>query len=805
VTRVAVAALLCLSVPRIAHAQDRDPLARTVTVRLEQVPIETALRIVADSGRLRLSYSSDLLPLARAVSISRRDTPVGLVLRDVLRGTDLDVAVATTGHVILVRMPGPKPVANTDAGSAARDAIGSLPVRPQLIDRVLVMGTPVAGARERELPNAVSVFSSERLWRARRTSLETVFHGLVPGVVAWDLGGFGPLAQMGSVRGSSSFSANYLKTYIDGVELASPQMLFAVDPSSIERIEVIRGPQGSALYGSDAISGVVHIVTKKGTLGTRWVPRADAMLSAGIVQSRYDEGRSEMQRHSLALAGGGVRGSYSIGGAYGNEGEYVRGMQSSTRGVFAGSRAMLGSLLLEGTAQHSGVHFLAPTNPLLRVRRTTAAQTAWASAPQSLRHSTFGITARYDARPWWQQSLVIGHDANVGALAPQRNPAVVADALLGATAEDAAKTSLRYSTTLQVPPANGASSSLTFGVEHSRARQERLGHAATILGPSTSTGLVSLYVDTVRNTGAFAQWKLDVRETFYFSAGLRGEENTAAGDGHTPAWAPMVGASVVRDVREWTVKVRGAYGRGLRPPAPGGRLELASQGIRQLANPDLGPETQSGIEGGVEVYSGDRLTLRATLYRQIAEGLIQHVLLDAKSPPRIAVQQQNAGKIENRGLELEGNAKLGVLRFDGGYSFTSSRVRAIAPRYTGELRPGDRVPEVPSSAGELSVTLGRSSLQATFGVSHIGAWTGYDWLRYYSTVEQPILPRPSLRSFWLEYPAITKSFATVSLVTPGGLSWFLAADNIGNVQRFERDNLLITAGRVVRAGVSVER
>jgi iron complex outermembrane receptor protein/hemoglobin/transferrin/lactoferrin receptor protein len=55
---------------------------------------------------------------------------------------------------------------------------------------------------------------------------------------------------------------------VDGVRMtnatfrAGPNQYFnTVDPNSVERIEVIRGP-GSVLYGGDAIGGVINIVTK---------------------------------------------------------------------------------------------------------------------------------------------------------------------------------------------------------------------------------------------------------------------------------------------------------------------------------------------------------------------------------------------------------------------------------------------------------------------------------------------------------------------------------------------------------------
>ena len=62
---------------------------------------------------------------------------------------------------------------------------------------------------------------------------------------------------------------SHLLILLDGVKLNDPTTtrgsafdLSAIDVSQIERIEVLRGP-ASAVYGGEALAGVVHIITKR--------------------------------------------------------------------------------------------------------------------------------------------------------------------------------------------------------------------------------------------------------------------------------------------------------------------------------------------------------------------------------------------------------------------------------------------------------------------------------------------------------------------------------------------------------------
>lgn len=786
----------------IVRPAGRDLLSRVISLRLDATTVEVALRTVAGLGGARLAYAGDLLPADVRVSVARDRISLGDAFREVLRDTDLDIVVTPSGYVVVVRSPWPKVRPVADAFPViARPPLR--PSRPQIMDRVLVMGTPSAGAPERSLASAVSVRTQGQLSPLGLSSMSQVFRTGIPGVVAWDLGIAGPLAQIGAVRGSSSFSSNYLKTYVDGVELASPYLLFAIDPFSVDRVEVIRGPQGSAMYGSDAISGVVQVVTRKGSPSANWRPEFDGIATLGRQESQFTGGPSAVQRHSaMAFTGGGTT-SLGVGGTWEDNGAAVAGGASGTRGTYGGVRTLAGPVRLDATFRYADIRFTAPDNPLFASVATQALATVRPLlASQRIENETYGLTADFQPREWWRQTLVIGLDRHNGAIPPQREPATVADALLGATQEAASKSSLRYSMVTRLLSTSAASVTATLGAERTHFARDRRGFQRELTG--TGSGLTSLYSETVDNRGAFGQLKVDLANTVFLSAGLRRERNSNFGANVGTAWSPMLGAAVTRDVGDATIKLRTAYGKGIRPPAPSMRRAIRTIGFRQLENQELEPEVQSGTEGGLELYVGDRLTLSFTGYSQEAEGLIQQVIANPRERVR-TIQYQNVGRIENRGIELEGTARFGRVRSDLVYSRTDSRVRALAPTYTGDLAVGDRVPEVPTASGLASLTLEGSRLQATVGASYIGSWTGYDWLDYYAGELDASTAKPLLRNYWMKYPSLTKPFVGLAYTMSRHAEWYLRVDNLTNIQRNERDDLQIGAGRTTTVGLRVVR
>ena len=784
-----------------AEARSDDVLARLIDVRLNDMPLEAALRVIANAGRVRLSYSSDLLPPGRRVTVDRSRASVGDVLREVLRGTPFEPVTTPSGYVVLVRLPGVDLAdvsRSADSLSSPNDSLTALParegIRPQLMDRVLVTGTPVAGASGRGLAHAVTVLSSEDIERLGPTSMQDLFRTSIPGIVAWNLGVSGPLAQLGSVRGSSSFTSTSLKTYIDGVELASPYLLFAIDPASVERIEVIRGPQGSALYGSDAISGVVQVVTRKGRTGGG-TPQFEGSLSGGIQESRFLDGSSMAQKHSGRLSLGQPLASLGLGVSLHQADGVIPDGSSAYRSGFAGGRRFVGPLRLDGFARYADVRFTAASNPLLRPASLNAAVRPLLT-DQRIEHETYGATLDHQIHERWRQTLVVGIDRNAGAIPAQREPATEADALLGATRERVSRTSLRYSTSVRAGT-DLTNATFTFGFERSALERERLGFTRDVSG--IGSGQTALYFDRVLNNGAFGQVKFVPAPAWHLTAGLRGERNSSFGPNVGTAWSPMLGIAHTLEIAGTSaLKFRAAYGKGIRPPPPSARRRITTVNFRQIENNELRPEEQSGVEYGAEAYIGDRLSLSLTAYRQIADQLIQPFVALR------AVQYQNVGRIENSGVELEGLTRLGQLRGSVTMAWTDSRVRRLAPRYEGDLRVGDQVPEVPGWSGQAWLSRDLGAARLTGGATYIGSWTGYDWLGYYAAAATDTLGQ-RLRTFWVRYPALVKPFAMFEARVAREAALFLRVDNLLNKQLNERDNLQITPGRSTTIGLKIGR
>lgn len=155
----------------------------------------------------------------------------------------------------------------------------SLSVDLLKLDEVVVTGTSVATSRKR-LGNAISTLEAEEISGNGAVGVDQALSGKVAGALVLQNSGDPAGGISIRLRGASTISGSSDPLYIiDGVLVSntsnelvdiggtSQNRLVDINPSDIERIEIIKGAAAAAIYGSRASNGVVQIFTKRGNSG----------------------------------------------------------------------------------------------------------------------------------------------------------------------------------------------------------------------------------------------------------------------------------------------------------------------------------------------------------------------------------------------------------------------------------------------------------------------------------------------------------------------------------------------------------
>lgn len=795
-------ALFCFAATTAAA---QSPLERRVSVRLRDVALRDALDRIALLAEIRISYSGDNLPLDRQVSLTRDTAAVSAILADLLRGYAVEPAVVSIDHVVLA-----------PRAAIASDSVRVIPV----LDRVVVTGN-VIGAPERPLPIALDVVRGRDMERRDEAKLSQVFSGVVPGVWLWEHTPTSMMARYASIRGSSSFGLSFPKVYVDGIEVANPLLLTQVSPELVERIEVIRGPQGAALYGSDAISGVINVISRHEGVapdGSRALIRS----SMGYAASAFTPSAVAVQDHAITWrVGSNLRSAgLTVGGA--TSGQYVPQAYSRELRGIADARRIGSRSTLTANARFYAKDAGVPVSPLLS---GLSDEIESDGDPQRLRMYSLGSTLALTPSEKWTYSATAGIDgyslANVSI--DQSAIPSVADSALRNASGSAARGTLRASAVTTRGAAERVGVTLIFAAEQSLLHDRTLADSRPSYSGSGSSGSGSSgsdseddhlrQVDDWSSSGGIsAQANLALRNLLYVSGGVRLERlgQTLAPD--QSATLPMLGASLVRDHRFLTWKLRAAYGKGVR--AARSSLHLAAREPRRtMPNALLQPESQSGVEAGADVILGRRLGLHVTHFDQLAVGLIQTVTIadpnaSNSGPGRYEAwyQLQNVGEISNRGWEAQATLALGPAAFAGAASFVDSRVQRLAPGYTGDLRPGDRMLAVPARTLSGTFSLMRRGYSVSTTLSRAADWINYDRLAIADSLiasdgDATNLTGDGLRQFWMSYSGTTRLRASASTASWRGIALTVTGENLLNYQRGEPDSITIIPGRTVTFGV----
>jgi len=230
----------------------------------------------------KVTESGSGRPLAGA-QVFVAGTTVGSVTND--RGEYRITAAPARQVELRVRLIGFSPISKSVVVTAGQTATLNIEVGVSALqlDQVVVTGTG-SQVEVKKLGNTISTIQPPAF--AAITTPSQLLQARDAGVSILPASGITGEGSRIRIRGNASLSmSNEPIVFVDGVRINSgggfganvgtnggaPSRLDDIDPSSIDRIEVLKGAAAATLYGTEASNGVIQIFTKKGATGAaRW-------------------------------------------------------------------------------------------------------------------------------------------------------------------------------------------------------------------------------------------------------------------------------------------------------------------------------------------------------------------------------------------------------------------------------------------------------------------------------------------------------------------------------------------------------
>ncbi len=474
------------------------------------------------------------------------------------------------------------------------------------IDEIVVVGarTPVPVAR---LGNATTVISRSDIERRQVRYVTDVLRS-VPGVAVAKSGGIGSQTQV-RIRGSE---ANHILVLIDGVRANDPATgdefrWEQLTTSNVERIEIVRGPQ-SALWGSDAISAVINVVSRTG---------AESASLDSFVESGANDAMN------LGASGRGSVGNWTFGG--GVESLQTDGENISRTGTERdGSELSSASLSARYTGDESwrfdlglrAVEAMSEFDPIGAFTTGLPVDGDVVTDSDSV-VGGFGATFNPAGRTTWQMRVRLFESEH-------RN--FIDDVQDSSTASDRISYALQANVDLD-------GNTLTFALEHEDTEFAQRG--AVVFGDPNQDQ--DMQVTSL--TGEYQHVATD-RLSWILSG--RFDKNSEFDDALTGR---------LTSVYQWSdsMQLRGSIGTGQKIPTFTERFGFFP--AQFIGNADLKPEKSLSVDLGVEKTLLDgALTLEAMLFRQALEDEINGFVFDPVT--FLATAANRPGESDRSGVEL---------------------------------------------------------------------------------------------------------------------------------------------------------
>ncbi|MGE0159311.1 MAG: TonB-dependent receptor plug domain-containing protein [Gemmatimonadales bacterium] len=517
---------------------------------------------------------------------------------------------------------------------------------PFILDGIVVTASPTPRALA-SVAQHVTILDGRELEALGFTTVADALRD-VAGVDVARNGSFGGLTSL-FLRGGES---DYTLVMVDGVQVnqAGGGFDFAsLTPQNVERIEIVRGPS-SALYGSDAVAGVVHVISRSGQDGAGASVRAEA----GVYEAPTG-GAVDATRYDADLSGGTDRARYSVSVgrdaaagvlAYNSRHENLR-LAGSARFV-PDDRTHLAIMLRLEDRQYNY-----PTNGAgtLVDRNTYSFEDEVIAQVSAARTLTDALTVE----------ALVGLAETDGGIDDAFDDPADTDAFR--SLDHFHRSSVQVMSHLAV-----GSGVFTVGGEVEEERQRSFSESLSGFGPFYGRSEAERV-----NLAAFAHASSE-RGPVSLSLGGRLEDNERFGNIAT--W--QAGLTARLPGRPGT-RLRVAAGSAIKEPT---FAENYATGFA-LGNPDLDPEWSLSWEVGLEhdVLPG-AASVSVTYFDQRFEEMIQYTFAP---PTPTSPNYFNVGAASARGVETEVHGRAGSVDLGGAWTWLDTEVTDVGL----EGAPGD--------------------------------------------------------------------------------------------------------------------
>ena len=535
------------------------------------------------------------------------------------------------------------------------------PVPAQATDdtsSIVVTGirSTVTPLRADQIGGSVTVLDADALGQRQTRTVSDILRD-VPGVAVSRI----PGQTQVRLRGAE---ANHTLVLIDGIEVSDPYAgefdFGTLIADEVARVEVLRGQQ-SAIYGSDAIGGVIQYITLTGR-------------EAPGISGRIEGGSFGAVNTAARIAGVSGTFDYALSGTL-NTTDGTPNARGGTRDLGNDS----------GAVSFKSTWSPAPNARLTAVARYARTQADFNDSDSNPASKTFGYTIDTPGAHFINEAiygLLRGELDLLDGKWTQALTGQIADTKrngYGAAARTYGDTGQRlkgsYESTLKLNQ-GALRHQFTVAVDIERERYRN----------TDPTGFAFTGRRQVDNVGIVGQYDLTLGEHAAFGASLRQDLNNRFQDTTTY----RVQGSYRFDSG---TRVRAAAGSGVKNP---GFYELYgySDG-RFIGNPGLKPERSEGWEAGIEQSFVDGHVLIGATY--FDSRLSDEIYTTYPAPNFVATPANRTTKSRQHGVEAFLNARIGTAwRIDAAYTYLHARENGVEevrrPSHIASVALGWRAP-----------------------------------------------------------------------------------------------------------------